>query len=132
MNLSRWIGTALVSLSAVSLAACDAFITGCTLIGCANTLTVEVANAPAGDVVVQARTAGSSDSVQTVTCPDGPGCFAPNRAQFVNFLPSRVELTITTSAGVKTATLQPEYANSYPNGRSCGPECTQGTVRFTW
>jgi hypothetical protein len=46
----------------------------CMRIGCVNTLTVEVQNAPSGPLSIRATPIGSADTAVTVMCPGDSGC----------------------------------------------------------
>ena len=102
----------------------------CTLIGCVNTLTVEVQNAPAGPITVQAMPVGTPDSVHTAACPGDSGC--TNAFYFVNFAPVHVHLKVTTTAGTREWDVRPKFLTSQPNGPGCAEICRSGTVRLTW
>jgi hypothetical protein len=115
---------------AAPLASCGLFPTGCNLVGCVNALSVEIENAPAGPITVQARVPNSSDSALTASCPGASGC--TNRVSFPNFLPSEVQLTITTTQGTRTQVASPAYQTSKPNGDRCDPTCRNGEVRIRW
>ena len=102
----------------------------CTLIGCLNTLTVEVQNAPPGPITVQAVPIGTPDTVHTATCPGDGGC--TNAVYFVDFAPVHVHLKVITIAGTREWDVRPSFLTSQPNGPGCPEICRSGTVRLTW
>ena len=126
---SRLDTSALALIVALTVAGCE-YSTLCTLIGCASGLTVEVQNAPAGPITVQASIEGASGSVYTATCPGTSGC--TNSLFFPEFTPSQAHLTITTTAGTRQQVVTPAYTTSQPNGPKCGPTCRGATVRVVW
>jgi len=113
---------------ALAVVACESS-TVCTLIGCLNGLTVEIQNAPAGPITVQAIE-GASGSVHTATCPGTSGC--TNKLFFPEFLPSQARLTITTTVGTREQVVTPTYETRQPNGPKCEPTCRGGTARVVW
>ena len=119
----------LALVAALAVAGCE-YSTVCTLIGCLNGLTVEIQNAPAGPITVQATVEGTSGNVHTATCPGTSGC--TNRLFFPEFAPSQAHLTITTTAGSRELVVSPTYTTSQPNGPKCAPTCRSGTVRVVW
>jgi hypothetical protein len=102
----------------------------CTAIGCVNTLSVEVQDAPPGPITVQATPVGTPDSMHTAACPGETGC--TNTVSFRDFAPVHVHLTITTTAGVRRWDVRPNFDTSQPNGPGCPEICRYGTVRLTW
>ena len=103
----------------------------CTLIGCVNTLTVEVQNVPPGPLSVRATPIASTDTAVTVMCPGDSGC--TNAVAFpLGFAPARARLTVSTTAGTRDWDVTPTYVTSQPNGPKCGDVCRNGTVRLEW
>ena len=120
--------SSLALVVALAVAGCQSS-TVCTLIGCLNGLWVEIQNAPAGPITVQASE-GTSGSVHTEACPGTSGC--TNKLFFREFSPNQVRLTITTTGGTREQVAVPTYETSQPNGPKCGPTCRSGTVRIVW
>ncbi len=98
----------------------------CTLLPCPNGLTVTVANAPAGQVVVRATVSGSADA-RVAECVGGAVC----SAYFSEFTPQSVTLEVTAGGTTRTKTVAPGYTASQPNGPNCGT-CRSGTVAIAW
>jgi hypothetical protein len=121
--------SSLALVAALAVVGCESS-TVCTLIGCLDGLTVEIQNAPAGPITVQATVEGASGSVHTVTCPGTSGC--TNKFFFSEFTPSQTRLTITTTAGTREQVVTPTYETFQPNGPKCGPTCRGGTARVVW
>jgi len=109
------------------LAGCNGITGGCTLIGCANGLIVNLAQAPTSAYRIEVFAIESGphfifECANPAQC--GPG------AAFNDFMPEAVTIRVTTSAGTREETVHPTYDVSQPNGPNCGPECrqAQGTV----
>jgi hypothetical protein len=115
----RYIG--IVGLLAVSACGGAAY---CTLIGCDSQLTVALASAPTGpwriDVV------GKFGESVAFDCPDSSRC--GTSASFRNFIPARATVTVTYGGRTGSSEVTPSYAQVQPNGKDCGPICTQATV----
>jgi hypothetical protein len=104
---------------------------GCNLVGCLTGLSVEVTNAPAGPITVEAHASGAANNaVYTASCPSSTGCV--NTVYFPDFTPTRVQLKITTTAGTRTTEAFPKYTRQQPNGENCSPTCYVSDVQFTW
>ena len=114
---------------ALTIVGCE-YSTVCSLIGCRTGLTVDIQNAPAGPITVQATIEGESGIVYTVTCPGTSGC--TNLLFFADFTPSQAHLTITTTAGTRQQVVTPTYTTYQPNGPRCAPTCRSATVRVVW
>ena len=103
----------------------------CSLIGCVNTLVLEVQNAPPGPITVRATPVGSADTARTIVCAGETGC--TNVVAFpAGFAPARVQLTVTTTAGTRDWDVTPMYDTSRSNGPKCGEVCRFGTVHIAW
>ena len=112
----------------LTLVGCE-FSTVCTLIGCDSGLTVQVQNAHAGPITIQARVSGDSTQAHTMSCtPSTCG----NSAFFRDFTPTAVQLVISTSAGTRTQDVTPTYVTSQPNGKGCSPTCRNARVTVAW
>ena len=97
----------------------------CTLIGCDDQLTVALASAPAaGPWRVDVVTANGETA--SFECPDASRCGAS--AIFRNFAPTRATVTVTYGGRTGSTQVTPSYAQVQPNGKECGPICTQATV----
>jgi hypothetical protein len=102
----------------------------CTAVGCVNGLIVEVQNAPAGPITVQATDGSAGDSVHTITCPGESGC--TNTVFFLGSTPASAQLTITTTSGTRRQVVRATYTTSQRNGPRCPDICRSGVGRITW
>lgn len=113
-------------LAGASLIGCSEFLPrGCTLIGCVDGLRVAFETAPSGAVRVEALPEGAT-SPRVVECANASACAFG--AEFENFTPAHVVITVTTEQGSKVFDLRPQYTEHRPNGPGCGPVCTQARV----
>lgn len=93
----------------------------CTLIGCANGLSVTLTSPPAEPYRVDA-TAGTD--TRTQNCGTGGLCLI----RFINFLPPRATIQVIAASGTATYDVVPQQSTSQPNGPRCGPTCTNASV----
>jgi hypothetical protein len=114
----------LFSATAALLAGCTP-IGSCTLIGCENGLAVRFSRPPAGAFRIEA-TVPNDPTVHTIDCTDAATCLA----MFPDLVAAHVTLRLITAQATLTQEFQPRYQDLYPNGRRCGPACTQATVTF--
>ena len=66
--------------------------------------------------------------VYVFDCPDVTRC--GRQVLLADYLPEVATITVTTAGRSRSYEVRPEYRVSYPNGRSCSPECRQATVRL--
>ena len=97
----------------------------CTLIGCNRGLRVNLATQPTSPFRVEASS-GDGTGTHTYDCPDITRC--STEAFLEDYLPTEATITVTYEGRTRTTVARPQYEVSYPNGRRCGPECTQGLV----
>lgn len=112
----------LLAATAALLAGCNP-LGVCTLIGCENGLFVVLDRTPVGAFRIEATVPGDP-TVLAIECVPGGGC----HPLFPDLIAEQVTIRVITQQGTVTQQFQPEYQTSYPNGRRCGPECTQATV----
>lgn len=119
-----------LQFAASALLACSAGCNSygaCTLIGCYGGLTVEF-NKPAPTTYrVEVTSSPGLGAVYVVECPGGPSC-GTGSVMFADYFPSTVTVKVITPLGTTTKTFNPEYTESFPNGRNCGPACSNGKV----
>jgi len=112
-------------LAGASLIGCSNLTGACTLIGCDNHLRIAFETPPSGAVRVEALEEGAT-SPRVVECASASAC--PFGATFQDFTPAHVIITVITDQGSKQFDLRPAYEQIRPNGRNCGPVCTQARV----
>lgn len=102
----------------------------CTLIGCADGLTVTLEGSVPEAYTVSATWDGGE---QTFVCDSNApqfGCFADG-VRIDGATPDRLTITVTWEGGSKTEEVQPTYEVTRPNGPNCEPECRQGAVTIS-
>jgi hypothetical protein len=99
----------------------------CTLIGCDDTLTVDVYGIPSQtQVTVEAITAGQA--TRTMTCTStNESCMV----RFDEFSPSEVTMRVSWTGHTTDIAVVPSYSPVYPNGRDCGPACRKTRIAIT-
>ncbi len=106
----------------------DLLVGACTLIGCANGLSISLARIPNDAYTVQLLVEG--EAPREVNCPDPSRCNGP-AFFFENTLPTVATVVVTTSAGEARQEVRPTYTTNRPNGRGCDPVCRNGTATFS-
>ena len=118
-------GVAAVVVGTIIFAGCNDFGGQrriCTLIGCNNSLTVEVTGATLRPITVEIHQPGSTQRYSQE-------CTSPSPCLFVfEMTPPQVIVQVTTSAGSRTEQFGPTYVTRRPNGEGCDPECRSATV----
>lgn len=124
--MNRGIGLPLGLALGLLLAGCELpFGEECTLIGCGPTVIVHVEGLEeAGELSALLHVEGE-DAVRLV-CFDNTECELP-----IQLHPREFTVTIEAGDTTHTRSFSPTYQTSYPNGRSCGPQCRQAEVTFT-
>jgi hypothetical protein len=116
------VGMALLGLAA----GCDAWH-ACTLIGCANGLTVTFTKPVAFPYRVELD---SPNEDKVVDCPSSSYC-SPTQVFIPEFSPESVTIVVVSPSGTSTSTMTPTRTVSRPNGEHCGPVCTNAAVAVT-
>jgi hypothetical protein len=112
-----------------------AFSTGCdpscTLIGCVNGLHIDFDRPVTFPYRVELNVTPDSPTV-TLDCQSANvmGCTATS-AFLRDYLPPVATMKLTTPDGTVTTVIDPEYQDTHPNGRRCGPTCSSGRVTVT-
>jgi hypothetical protein len=97
----------------------------CTLIGCSDSLAVTFTTVPTAPFHLDVRSAAGG-SLFVYDCPDITQC---NPSPVLHgALPESAVFTVTYQGRTTSTTARPEYTQSNPNGRGCGPTCTEGRV----
>lgn len=101
---------------------------GCSLIGCADGLRVQLAAMPAGAFQVELLVSGVvQPAPPEATCDGASTCF-----QTINFqtrASDNVGVRVSTTAGVLMVNLpRITYETSRPNGKGCEPTCYNASV----
>jgi hypothetical protein len=111
------------------LAACHDEPIVCTLIGCADTLTVAIAGAPNQTLVTVVAT-----QLEAPFASMSSHCTATTGSCSVflsGFVPSNVRIDVSWDSQTRQVTVQPAYQISRPNGPDCPPACRFATVSVT-
>jgi hypothetical protein len=112
-----------------SLVACHDEPIACTLIGCADTLTVAIAGAPNQTLVtVVATQLEAPFASMSSSCTATTGSCSVFLA---GFAPSSVRIDVSWNSQTRQVTAQPAYQISRPNGPDCPPTCRFATVSVT-
>jgi hypothetical protein len=119
-------GLLLAAGLAAGQAACGTAGRACTLIGCSDGLTVELAGSLPADYTVTARVDGAV--VQRVECGAARDCRGEVFLEGVTA--ANVELEVTSGAVSERREVAPSYATVQPNGPGCPPICRQARVRI--
>jgi hypothetical protein len=95
----------------------------CSVVGCGNTLTINLTVPPAGAYRVEVIGPGE-------TAPHGQDCTGtgPCPIAFRNYQPTTVTVSVITANGTTTYSKTPTYVTSFPNGEACGPACQAALV----
>ncbi len=111
---------AAVPLTFLALNACNY---GCTLIGCADGLRVNLASMPVGAFQVELFVDGVlQPAPPEATCDGVTQC--SQSITFQTRATNKVSVHVTTVAGTRITNLAPvSYAKSQPNGKGCDPTC---------
>jgi len=112
-------------LFALVLASGCELVRACTLLPCLNGLMIGFTTKPTIGYRVEVRTPGFSGAVHVVECAQPNNCTDP---YFQDFFPQTAEIKVITATGTTTTTVTPEYKESQPNGKGCGPTCRQAQV----
>jgi hypothetical protein len=109
------------------VAGCDVLglYQSCTLIGCANGLTVQLQGSVPTEFTIRA-TAGSV--VREQQCNEAR---CRESVFFEEFRPDTVTIEIIAATGSNSRQFTPSYKGVYPNGPDCGETCRQATVTFS-
>jgi len=109
------------------LGVCDPFGMECTLIGCGNTLLVQLVGVEPEEEFAMTLHLEGEDPV-AMQCDMSGQCtpLAPEP----DFRPDEVTLTLELADTTITRTFEPDYDPYYPNGKDCGPECWAAELRF--
>lgn len=143
-----------IATALCSLAGCETSTRSCSMIGCADGLTVEFQTAswPQGAWQVDVKTPTETRTCTATlplppsgasTCSDklmlmtSGSALAVTEHKLIGVqlpdAPSEVTVTVTRN-GTKVAekTLKPTYKKSQPNGSACEPICTQAGDKLAW
>ena len=112
----------------------------CTLMGCVDSLVVELRGQVPHDFVVEVTApdgamrrahcvAGQAEASQSVDEPMAPMCEATS-VSFFGFLPDEATIKITWEGGESVQTVHPSYSLFRPNGPACPPECRTGHAQL--
>jgi hypothetical protein len=101
----------------------------CTLIACVSGLTVTFSRVPTAPYHIEARTADGGGGMFVYDCPDISRCSPSPLLE--GYLPGSAVFTVTYQGRTASTTVSPDYTQVTPNGRDCGPSCTQGKVALT-
>lgn len=112
-------------LFSLLVAGCTRLSDVCTLIYCSNSLTVHLAQAPAGAYTIEVFTQPAGPRY-VFTCANAAQC--GSSAEFADFTPDQVTVRVTTAAGTRDEVVTPHYSENRPNGSGCGPVCKQAEV----
>jgi hypothetical protein len=119
----RW--SAAIGATLGALAGCDSATGVCTLIGCANPLTVHLTAAPIGPFQVDLLVNGA---VQQTVLRTGP----TNCVQDVSFRTAptdHVAIRVSTFSGIRvTEFAKITYTHQQVNGPDCPPDCLSATI----
>ncbi len=101
----------------------------CTLIGCSSGLAVMFSTPATMPYRIEASSAPGLGGSYVFDCPalPGPTC-GKDEALLRDYFPGSVTIKVITALGTTTTTLSPEYTETYPNGKRCGPACRRGKV----
>lgn len=115
----------------VLLGACAAQQKECTLIGCADGLSINFKGQMPAAFNLKLKASGESDL--NIDCPGGTSRFIclPESVFINQYTPEQVELTYTAGDKTVTQSFKPTYTQAQPNGPSCGPNCRQGHIEVT-
>jgi hypothetical protein len=117
---------ALLSMAVLALAlTSNGCSTACTLIGCSDGVSVELAGALPASYTVTLRIAGEAD--RTVECTPDRQC--GGRMFFEGVTPGQAEIEVQGTGVSVRRQVAPSYRTAQPNGRGCPPVCRQATVR---
>jgi hypothetical protein len=114
----------------------------CTLIGCGNTLSIDLAGSVPQEYFMEVVTPAGEK--MDVHCKGETGVYADdhfdhpgylmcraNGVDLINFSPEQVTITLRWGADQQsTQTFTPVYWSERPNGPECDPECRIGQVTF--
>lgn len=115
--------TLLVSLGLLGCGAQD-----CTLLGCNDSLHINVRTASSTAVGTFTGTVTADGTSQRIACPSSrcdDGTFVLSGA------PAFVRVEVATSSGVGSLELEPAYEENRPNGPNCSPVCKSGQLEVT-
>lgn len=106
----------------------------CTLMGCVNTLRIEITNAPAMPYWVTVRADGQEFYLACEEGVDTSGLQGEMDCEngiftLFDFAPEAASIEIGWAAGGLTIDAIPEYETFRPNGPDCEPECRNGLVK---
>jgi hypothetical protein len=104
-------------------ASCDLFH-ACTLIGCANALTLTFTSPVAYPYLVELQ---SAKGTRTVDCPSASQCLQ-TRVVVPEFTPESMLVKITSPAGAVATSVKATLSVSRPNGEHCEPVCTNASA----
>lgn len=96
----------------------------CTMIGCENGVTVQLAGAPAIPFSVELTPLGGAATIKE--CVTAQACGTDLFFQGVSA--DSVTVKVTSPAGESVTRAKAEYATTRPNGPQCDPECRQARV----
>jgi len=128
MSISKRAAKYLAACGLALASGCDLLGPGdCTLIGCANGLTIALQSKPTVAYRVEVQ-ASAFSPVFVFECPDPARC--TDQVRFDDFTPQTATVTITTERGTARQLVQPNYVESRPNGPNCEPLCRRAVVQL--
>jgi hypothetical protein len=99
----------------------------CTMIGCENGVTVQLASVPAVPFSVELTPTGGAPTIKECTAATACG----SELFFAGVSADSVTVKVTSPAGESVTRAKAEYAVTRPNGPQCDPECRQARVTAT-
>ena len=118
--MKTWVVAGVLALGAAACGGGDENV--CTEIGCASGVNVQVTSTSTR--LLSVTVASAEGTLSEFRCDTEQNCltFIPD------VTPAEITVTVRTSGGTITRTIQPNYIANRPNGPNCPPECRQASV----
>jgi len=103
---------------------CEEPLAPCTLIGCAEELTIILDGYDGQALQITLEEVGSLDDPFVIECEAECGGVLVS-----GFTPDEIRIVVTSEAGSVETVVAPEYEESRPNGGDCPPVCRRAEIR---